>query len=124
MCAFAFTDSNIAMWLIGAWLYVMVPSLGPAFRFPDVWLPLAAAFPNTQQMQHTLMANYRAILSYRSGVNVPVNVLFGVAAFPSLHVGFVTLVLLWMRRLWRYGEVIFGVFTLIIFIGSIITGWH
>ena len=75
-------------------------------------------------MMRTLMLNYTAILNYRGGVNVPVNVLFGVAAFPSLHVAFETLVLLWMRRLWRYGEVIFGVFTLIIFVGSIITGWH
>lgn len=120
----AFTDSNIAMWLIGAWLYVLIPSLGPAYRFPDIWLPLAASFQETQQMQHTLMSNYNRVLGYRDGVVTAVNILFGIAAFPSLHVAFEALALFWMRRLWRYGEVIFGVFTLVIFIGSIVTGWH
>lgn len=120
----AFIDSNIAMWLIGAWLYVSVPSLGPAFRFPDVWLPLAAMFPNTQSMQRTLAANYTTILKYRQGIAGPVNILFGIAAFPSLHVAFEVLVFLWMRRLWRYGEIVFGGFAAVIFIGSMVTGWH
>ena len=53
-----------------------------------------------------------------------VNLLFGIAAFPSLHVAFEVLALLWMRRLWRYGTMIFGFFTAVIFIGSILTGWH
>jgi len=29
-----------------------------------------------------------------------------------------------MRRLWVYGEIVFGVFLLIIMIGSVVTGWH
>lgn len=120
----AFIDSNIAMWLIGAWLYVLVPSLGPAFRFPEVWLPLASMFENTQRLQRTLVANYTMILAYRRGIVRPVNILYGIAAFPSLHVAFEVLVLLWMRRLWRYGEIVFGIFTVVIFIGSIVTGWH
>jgi membrane-associated phospholipid phosphatase len=33
-------------------------------------------------------------------------------------------VFLWMRRLWRYGGIVFGIFTLFIFIGSVVTGWH
>jgi hypothetical protein len=120
----AFTDSNIAMWIIGAWLYVLVPSLGPAFRFPEVWLPLQQMFSNTQTLQRLLVANYTTVLAYRQGVVRSVNILFGIAAFPSLHVAFEVLVLLWMRRLWRYGTAIFGIFTVVIFIGSIITGWH
>ncbi len=120
----SFINSNIAMWLIGAWLYVSVPALGPAFRFPEVWLPLSAYFTNTQQMQRTLVANYTTLLGYRRGVIRPVNILFGIAAFPSLHVAFEVLVLLWMRRLWRYGEIVFGIFTVLIVIGSMVTGWH
>ena len=120
----AFIDSNIAMWLIGAWLYVLVPSLGPAFRFPDVWVPLAAMFAKTQQMQRLLVSNYTAILKFRQGIIRPVNILFGIAAFPSLHVAFEVLVFLWMRRLWRYGEIVFGIFGVVIFIGSMVTGWH
>jgi len=120
----AFINSNIAMWLIGAWMYVSVPSLGPAFRFPEVWLPLSAYFTNTQQLQRTLVANYTTIIGYRRGVVRPVNILFGIAAFPSLHVAFEVLVLLWMRRLWRHGEIVFGIFTTIIVLGSMVTGWH
>ena len=120
----AFIDSNIAMWLIGAWLYVAVPSLGPAFRFPEVWLPLAAMFRHTQGLQRVLVANYTTILQFRQGIVRPVNMLFGVAAFPSLHVAFEVLVFLWMRRIWRYGEIVFGVFAVVIFIGSMVTGWH
>lgn len=120
----AFIDSNIAMWLIGAWLYVAVPSLGPAFRFPEVWLPLAGWLTNTQRLMRTLVGNYTTILNYKHGIVRPVNILFGIAAFPSLHVAFEVLVLLWMRRLWRYGEIVFGIFAVVIFIGSIVTGWH
>ena len=34
------------------------------------------------------------------------------------------LAFLWMRRMWRGGEVIFGVFVVVILIGSLVTGWH
>ena len=50
--------------------------------------------------------------------------LFGIAAFPSLHVGFQTFVFLWFRRLWLSGQIIFAIFVLLIFLGSVITGWH
>lgn len=120
----AFIDSNTAMWIIGSWIYVLVPSLGPAYRFPDIWLPLSNLLDRTQTLQRTLMSNYTSVLQYRYGVMKPVNILFGVAAFPSLHVAFETLAFLWMRRLWRYGQVVFGISLAIIAIGSIVTGWH
>jgi hypothetical protein len=120
----AFTDSNTMMWLTGAWLYLLVPSLGPAFRFPELWIPLQSALANTQSLQRLLMTNYQIVLRFAQGVNQPVNILFGIAAFPSLHVAFEVLVTLWMRRVWRWGGVVFGVFTLIIFLGSVVTGWH
>jgi hypothetical protein len=120
----AFMDSNTLMWIVGAWLYMWIPSLGPAYRFPDVWLPLASVLGHTQDMQRILMVNYQAVLRYLRGEAAPVNVLYGIAAFPSLHVGFETLLLLWMRRLWRPGALLFAIFFVIIFLGSIITGWH
>ena len=111
-----FTNSNTLMWLSGAWLYLLIPSLGPAYRFPSVWLPLSAMLGNTQQLQRVLMTNYQHVLR-----NEQVNILLGIAAFPSLHVAFVMLVTLWMRGRWR---LLFGLITVIIFLGSIITGWH
>jgi len=117
----AFMNSNVALWLIGAWLYMLVPSLGPAYRFPEVWLPLAANLGRTQFLQRMLMTNYQTVLQGRRG---PISLVYGIAAFPSLHVGFVTLVWLWMRRSWRPAGLVFGAFTVLIFIGSIVTGWH
>ena len=120
----AFMNSNALLWLIGAWLYVAVPSLGPAYRFPEVWIPMAKLLERTQYFQRLLMSNYAAVLSAQGKNPQPINILFGVAAFPSLHVAFQVLAFLWLRRLTRWGGMVFGFFALFIFIGSIVTGWH
>lgn len=115
-----FMNANTLMWIAGAWIYLAVPSLGPAYFFPQIYLPLAPLLANTQQLQRILMHNYQNI--FRAGA--PVNVFFGVAAFPSLHVAFEVLVFLWLRKLWRVGAAIFAVFAIVIFLGSLVTGWH
>jgi len=120
----AFMDANTALWLIGAWLYVALPSLGPAYRFPAMYLPYSDLLVKTQTLQRLLMTNYQNVLASAHGVLKPINVLFGVAAFPSLHVAFQTLVFFWMRRLWKWGQIVFGVFAGVILIGSVVTGWH
>jgi hypothetical protein len=117
----AFMNSNVALWLLGAWLYLLLPSLGPAYRFPDVWVPLAGSLGRTQFLQRALMTNYQTLLQGRTGT---INLVFGVAAFPSLHVAFVTLVWLWMRRVSRVAALVFCAFSILMFIGSIVTGWH
>ncbi|HEV7428162.1 MAG TPA: phosphatase PAP2 family protein [Thermoanaerobaculia bacterium] len=120
----AFMNSNTLLWTAGAWLYVAVPALGPAYRFPEVWLPFAPLLTYTQVLQRLLMTNYHAVqISARAGPQ-PINVFFGVAAFPSLHVGFQVLSFLWMQRLTRWGGTVFGILALFTFIGSIVTGWH
>lgn len=121
----AFSNGNTFLWLAGAWLYLLIPSLGPAFRFPEVWLPFAYGLELTQHFQALLMKNYQGVLRLPHGGSVSdVQLMFGVAAFPSLHVAFQTFAFLWMRRLWIYGEIVFGVFALVILIGSVVTGWH
>jgi hypothetical protein len=120
----AFMNSSALLWLIGAWLYVAVPSLGPAYRFPEVWLPMAKLLDRTQYFQRLLMANYEALLlAPRRGAQT-INIVFGIAAFPSLHVAFQVQAFLWMRRLTKWGGMVFGIFAVFIFIGSIVTGWH
>jgi hypothetical protein len=122
----AFANGNALVWMLGAWLYLLIPSLGPAFRFPDVWFAHAESLKVTQMMQALLMRNYQNVLRAANGVPItePIRIVFGIAAFPSLHVAFQTYVFLWMRRVWRAGEVLFGIFVVTIFIGSMITGWH
>lgn len=116
----AFANGYALLWLAGAWLYMLVPSLGPAYRFPDIWMPHGETLTITQTLQAMLMRNYRNVID-GSG---PVSIVLGIAAFPSLHVAFQMYVCLWMRLLWRWGEVLFALFVVVIFLGSMITGWH
>jgi hypothetical protein len=121
----AFTNGYAVLWVTGAWLYMLVPSVGPAYRFPDLWLAHEHSLRVTQSFQALLMRNYQNVLRAAAGQpGGPIRIAFGIAAFPSLHVAFQTYVFLWMRRLWKSGEVLFGLFAATIFLGSMITGWH
>lgn len=120
----AFANGYAVLWLTGSWLYMLIPSLGPAYRFPEIWLAHDQSLRMTQHMQALLMRNYQNVLRAASGEPAVVQLPFGIGAFPSLHVAFQTYVFLWMRRLWTPGQVLFGSFVLIIFLGSMITGWH
>jgi hypothetical protein len=121
----AFMTGNTFLWLAGAWLYVAVPALGPALRFPEIWFAYSDRLVTSQGLQALLMRNLHRVLSLgQPGAGEGPQLMFGVAAFPSLHVAFQTFAFLWMRRLWIYGQVVFGVFMLVIVIGSVVTGWH
>jgi hypothetical protein len=122
----AFANGNALLWIAGAWLYMLVPSLGHAFRFPEIWMTHADSLRITQTMQALLMRNFQNVLRAGQGraVTDPIRIVYGIGAFPSLHVGFQMYVFLWMRRLWTSGEVLFGIFVFAIFLGSMITGWH
>jgi hypothetical protein len=120
-----FITSSVVMWLAGAWLYMLIPSLGPAFRFPDIWFPYVKELSRTQWSQAMLMRNYQAVIRLaRGGGPEKIVLSFGVAAFPSLHVATQTQIAIWMRRWWRAGAILFAVAAFIVFIGSMITGWH
>ncbi len=121
----AFANGNAVLWIAGVWLYMAFPSLGPAYRFPDVWLAYDHVLARTQYLQAVLMRNYQDVIrAARGEQHGPIHLMLGIAAFPSLHVAFQTYVFLWMRRLWTSGEVLFGIFAATIFLGSMITGWH
>lgn len=122
----AFANGNALLWITGGWLYLLIPSLGPALRFPEVWFAHAETLRLTQTLQAILMRNYQNVIRAWNGAAVtePIRMIFGIGAFPSLHVAFQTYVFLWTRRVWRAGQVVFGIFVFVIFLGSMITGWH
>jgi hypothetical protein len=122
----AFANGNALLWISAGWLYLLVPSLGPALRFPDVWFAHSEALPRTQWLQAMLMRNYQNVIRAAHGANVtmPIRMIFGIGAFPSMHVAFQCYVFFWTRRVWRAGQVLFGIFAFAIFLGSMITGWH
>ena len=120
----AFMTGNVLMWLAAAWLYLLIPSLGPAYHFQEVWAPVAHLMPHTVVSQAALIRNYQAVLQLGRGAPSELIIMFGIAAFPSLHVGFQTFAFLWMRKVWIYGQIVFGVFAFLIFVGCVVTGWH
>jgi hypothetical protein len=121
-----FANGNALLWISGGWLYLLLPSLGPALRFPEVWLAHSEVLRLTQGLQAILMRNYQNVIRASHGMPItePIRIVFGIGAFPSLHVAFQMYVFLWARRVWRTGQVLFGIFVLLIFLGSMITGWH
>jgi len=122
----AFANGNALLWITGGWLYLLVPSLGPALRFPEVWFAHSETLRFTQGLQAVLMRNYQNVIRVWNGeaATEPIRIVFGIGAFPSLHVAFQMYVFLWTRRVWRTGQVLFGIFVFAIFLGSMITGWH
>jgi hypothetical protein len=120
----AFMTSSALMWLIGAWTYVLIPSFGPAFRFPEVWFPYAQYLKWTQATQAALMRNYVNLIRMAHGQKGKIFLELGIGAFPSLHVATQSLVAIWFNRVWRGGTILFAGAAFFVFIGSMITGWH
>ena len=120
-----FVLSCVLIWGLGAWLYVALPALGPAYAFHDLWVETLAKMPAAAQGQQMLWENYQTILrGIQSGQLHQFNPTRGIAAMPSLHVGGHWLFMLWMHRYARPLFIPFAVATFVTFLGSIITGWH
>ncbi len=121
----AYAASTMFLWSSGAWLYYAVPSLGPCYMFHGVWDELRELFPVTMILQKRLWENYHAVLGIREGVIAEqIDIILGVAAFPSMHVAFQVNLALWLAsrsRIW--GRVGFFMAS-VVFVGSVLTGWH
>lgn len=114
----------VSMWTLGGWLHVLLPALGPCYWFPNVWKPFADWLPATLHSQATLLANYQGMTVFRQGADFQVNPLWGVAAFPSMHNANQFLLAFWAWRLNRVCGWLVLISALLIFFGSVITGWH
>ncbi|HSM12810.1 MAG TPA: phosphatase PAP2 family protein, partial [Thermoanaerobaculia bacterium] len=112
------------LWLVGVWIYLAVPALGPCYASPDVFAHLTSEMPSARAGQGTLWSNYARMLAGRDGTLKQFNPYFGVAAFPSLHVGAHWLFALWARRRLRALFVPLAVATGLTFLASLATGWH
>jgi hypothetical protein len=112
------------LWLVGVWIYLAVPALGPCYTSPDVFAGLTSEMPSARAGQAALWGNYARMLAGRDGTLKEFNPYFGVAAFPSLHVGAHWLFALWARRHLRALFVPLAVATGLTFMASLATGWH
>lgn len=121
---FAIASGFAGMWLAGAWLYLALPSLGPCYAVSQVWEQAREVMTVSHRTQVLLMDNYVKVLKLREGLFSGLNPSLGIAAFPSLHVGSQLYAALWMRRLAPWLGFVLLLTVGVLFVGSIVTGWH
>ncbi|MDX1584905.1 MAG: phosphatase PAP2 family protein, partial [Thermoanaerobaculia bacterium] len=121
----SFFVANALLWSVGAWLYFAFPSLGPAYRFHSVWDAVREQFPVSTYWQKQLLDNYQMVLRIAQGeIDPRVNLVEGIGAFPSLHVGFQALFALYLGSLSRVASRVAWLLVALTVLGSIVTGWH
>jgi hypothetical protein len=121
----AWVLGSAVLWLGGAWLYLALPSLGPVFVFHDVWDDVRHMMPNAMEMQVRLIENYLRVIGFKAvEPGRAVSLFYGVAAFPSMHLGFHSFVACWLGRLLPRARVAGWLVVSLMFVGSIVTGWH
>ncbi len=115
-----FFSSFCLMWQVGLLFYVFLPSWGPVFVSPNNFEEILRHMPITVHVQQALYLETSAIVRHQYDTVIHY---FGLAAFPSLHVAITFLYALWARRS-RPWFVILLVFTGLMLLGSMITGYH
>ena len=118
----AFTAGYAAIWSIGAWLYLLVPALGPCYDLPGLWSDTWVHMPISHGAQLGLIDSYRQVLEMKIGGGL--HVALGVAAFPSLHLASQFFIARWARRVSRPLGFLLYITVAVMFVGSIVTGWH
>ncbi|MBW2534717.1 MAG: phosphatase PAP2 family protein [Deltaproteobacteria bacterium] len=116
--------STVLLWVLGSWIYLALPAVGPAYVRPEVWDGVREEMPASQNAQAALWRNYQRVLEGREGELRAFKPAYGVAALPSLHVAGHFLLLLWIRR-WARPLLVPAVLAVTAtFVGSVVTGWH
>ncbi len=117
----AFFGSFALFWQIGLVLYFSVLAWGPVFVQPEAFRSLLAHMPHTTHVQLQLVRETSSIVhgDYDLAIRY-----YGLAAFPSLHVGVVLFFLLWSRHVSRRWVVFFLALFPLITLGSLVTGYH
>lgn len=117
-----FVHSCLLLWALGSWIYVALPAVGPAFAFPEIVGDVAGRMPRAAAAQAVLWENHQQVLAGAAAGSFQHTL--GVAALPSLHVGFHVLFTLWARAVAPLLFWPFAVATLATCAGSVATGWH
>ena len=118
------TASFVLLWTLGGWLHVLLPAMGPCFWAPSAWGPYADQLKESAATQAALLRNYKELLVYRFSSQLSINPLYGVGAIPSMHNASQALLAFWAMRLSRPAGLLCWGTVVVIFFGSVITGWH
>jgi len=121
----AYATGSGYLWLVGGWLYLLMPSLGPCYAYPHVWESFTTFLPRSVVLQKALLDNYNRILGIPGGtIDAGIVLVHGIAAFPSLHVASQTFIAFWVRRYSLTLGFVLMVSVGLLWLGSIVTGWH
>jgi len=106
-------------YIVGGFLYLALPALGPAFVERARYAHLAAT--GTFQVQESMLAALRAVARDPAS---PAVAFFGIAAFPSLHLATTGLGLLAAGRWTRWLLWLLVPFNLLVAWSALVWGWH
>ena len=115
-----FFSAYFLLWMAGGLLAVLFPSVGPVYKYPDLFAGLN--IPHASALQKQLWTHYNGILHHPE--NFRTFVYEGVAAFPSLHVAVIALFCIFSRELNKTLFIFMLCYTLIVQTGSVHLGWH
>lgn len=121
----ALTSAMSWLWVCGGWLYYTLPSLGPIYAFPEIWAAHEQYLIRSRHLQSELLRNFTNVLhTARTGQPRPIHIMYGIAAFPSLHVAFQSFLALFAARAAPRWTLTATLIAGTIFLGSVVTGWH
>lgn len=109
-------------WLLGGLSYYLLPSMGPIYHQPELFNAIMPHMPFASKLNHELLVDYRAFIA-APWTHEPM-LYYGIAAMPSLHVGACAMFACFARHFSRIAFVFMVIVTLLMFCGSLITGWH
>jgi len=116
-------------WIVlGVFLALALSSAGPCYYSEVVGTPstydeLMAHLMDIDRTRPLSALDIQGIL-WRDYAGLAENAIEGISAMPSLHVAMATLLILLYSRIHMLAGVAAGVFASLIFLGSIMLGWH
>jgi hypothetical protein len=110
------------VYLLAILVTVLYPSFGPCFLEPERFTHTRGA---VSMSQHMLARAYMdAVEAVEAGRHIRAMPFLGIAAFPSLHVGHMIIMLVVALKVWRPYAWFMAVIALLTFIATLGFGWH
>jgi len=120
-----FAAGFVLLWVLGSWIYLAVPSLGPGYVLRDDYTNVRASMPSQSATMDLLLAQYGRVHSFhRRPEGTDLSPYLGVAAMPSLHVGAQAFLMFFARRRSRAVFLLFAALTALTLFTSVVCGWH
>lgn len=113
------------LWILGAWWYFAMPSLGPCYVLKDDYAEVRAAMPAQSALMDGLYVHFGRIRAFpRHPEGTDIYPYLGIAAMPSLHVAAQAFFALFARRRSRALYLLYGAATVLTMFAAVVSGWH